>query len=235
MLLLPGGRFGRRGVRAARRLRDFTWCDEFVRFLRSLQNKKFLEFQFHARRKKALPLSEASTLFASTTRDPPRRKQKKRRCPTTIVRAPLFFLSWCSSTPSRRRFRYLVVTSSKRRGECVCVDIRKNISLCHSCLFLPTINRIKGRLLKKNYWLSRVFRSKKSTHPRHGKWKRTFSSTDKKACACVDFSFFTEYKNPKTKRHFFGRHFYVPAQKRQKPSRSPGTILKEADEDNSHA
>ena len=64
---------------------------------------------------------------------------KKRRCPTTIVRAPLFFLSWCSSTPSRRRFRYLDVTSSKRRGECVCVDIRKNISLCHSCLFLPTI------------------------------------------------------------------------------------------------
>ena len=31
---LPGGRFGRRGVRAARRLRDFTGCDfEFVRFL----------------------------------------------------------------------------------------------------------------------------------------------------------------------------------------------------------
>ena len=99
----------------------------------------------------------------------------------------------------------MCIPSSKRRGGvCVCVDIRKNISLCHSCLFLPTINRIKGRLLKKNYWLSRVFRSKKSTHPRHGKWKRTFSSTDKKkACACADFSFFTEYKNPKTKRHFF--------------------------------
>lgn len=72
-------------------------------------------------------------------------------------------------------------------GVCVCVDIRKNISLCHSCLFLPTINRIiKGRLLKKNSWLSRVFRSKKSTHPRHGKWKRTFSSsTDKKKGTCV--------------------------------------------------
>ena len=194
---LPGGRFGRRGVRAARRLRDFTGCDEFVRFLRSLQNKKFLEFQFHARRKKALPLSEARAPFASTTaRDPPRRKQKKRRCPTTIARAPLIFLSRCSSTPSRRRFRYLDVYTVVQKtggGVCVCVDIRKNISLCHSCLFLPTINRMGRRLLKKN-WLSRVFRSKKSTHPRHGKWKRTFSSTDKKKSMCVCRLFFFYYR-----------------------------------------
>ena len=126
------------------------------------------------------------------------RKQKKRRCPTTIARAPLIFLSRCSSTPSRRRFRYLdlyTVVQKTGGGVCVCVDIRKNISLCHSCLFLPTINRIKGRLLKKNYWLSRVFRSKKSTHPRHGKWKRTFSSsTDKKKGTCVCRLFFFYYR-----------------------------------------
>ena len=119
-----------------------------------------------------------------------RKQKKRRRCPTTMARAPLIFLSRCSSTPSRRRFRYLVVYTVVQKtggGVCVCVDIRKNISLCHSCLFLPTINRIiKGRLLKKNSWLSRVFRSKKSTHPRHGKWKRTFSSsTDKKKGTCV--------------------------------------------------
>ena len=217
---LPGGRFGRRGVRAARRLRDFTWCDEFVRFLRSLQNKKFLEFQFHARRKKALPLSEARAPFASTTaRDPPKLANKKKKmsnddraCASYFFVAVLFD-SFATTIPlSRCVYR----RPKDGGGVCVCVDIRKNISLCHSCLFLPTINRIKGRLLKKNYWLSRVFRSKKSTHPRHGKWKRTFSSTDKKkACACADFSFFTEYKNPKTKRHF-GRHFY-PGTKKTNP------------------
>ena len=78
---LSGGRFGRRGVRAARRLRDFTVRRIRKIPLRSLHNKKeFLEFQFHARRKKALPLSEARAPFASTTaRDPPRRKQKKRK------------------------------------------------------------------------------------------------------------------------------------------------------------
>ena len=91
-----------------------------------------------------------------------RKQKKRRRCPTTIARAPLIFLSRCSSTPSRRRFRYLdlyTVVQKTGGGVCVCVDIRKNISLCHSCLFLPTINRIiKGRrLLKKNSWLSRVF------------------------------------------------------------------------------
>ena len=101
----------------------------------------------------------------------------------------------------------ICIPSSKRRGGvCVCVDIRKNISLCHSCLFLPTINRIKGRLLKKNYWLSRVFRSKKSTHfdMENGRGLFHHQPTKKKARACADFSFFTtEYKNPKTKRHFF--------------------------------
>ena len=59
----------------------------------------------------------------------------------------------------------MCIPSSKRRGGecvCVCVDIRKNISLCHSCLFLPTINRIKGRLLKKN-WLSRPDRKRAPT------------------------------------------------------------------------
>ena len=212
-------------MRAARRLRDFTGCDEFVRFLRSLQNKKFLEFQFHARRKKALPLSEARAPFASTTtRDPPRRTQKKRRCPTTIARAPLIFLSRCSSTPSRRRFRYLdvytVVQKTGGWGVCVCVDIRKNISLCHSCLFLPTINRIKGRLLKKNYWLSRVFRSKKSTHPRHGKWKRTFSSTDKKKGTCVCRLFFFLLPSIKTLKRrdifFWTTAFLRPGTKKTK-------------------
>lgn len=188
---LPGGRFGRRGVRAARRLRDFTWCDEFVRFLRSLQNKKFLEFQFHARRKKALPLSEARAPFASTTaRDPPKLANKKKKmsnddraCASYFFVAVLFD-SFATTIPlSRCVYR----RPKDGGGVCVCVDIRKNISLCHSCLFLPTINRIiKGRLLKKNSWLSRVFRSKKSTHPRHGKWKRTFSSsTDKKKGTCV--------------------------------------------------
>ena len=192
---LPGGRFGRRGVRAARRLRDFTWCDEFVRFLRSLQNKKFLEFQFHARRKKALPLSEARAPFASTTaRDPPKLANKKKE-EDVQRRSRVRLLFFCRGALRRLRDDDSVISicipSSKRRGGgvCVCVDIRKNISLCHSCLFLPTINRIiKGRrLLKKDSWLSRVFfRSKKSTHPRHGKWKRTFSSsTDKKKGTCV--------------------------------------------------
>ena len=89
---LPGGRFGRRGVRAARRLRDFTGCDEFVRFLRSLQNKKFLEFQFHARRKKALPLSEARAPFASTTaRDPPKLANKKKEDVQRRSRVRLLF------------------------------------------------------------------------------------------------------------------------------------------------
>ena len=109
-------------------------CDEFLRFpfvaqkiwnSNSTRRKRFLspkQARSSRRRREIHPVAN-----------------KKRRCPTTIVRAPLFFLSWCSSTPSRRRFRYLDVTSSKRRGECVCVDIRKNISLCHCCLFLPTI------------------------------------------------------------------------------------------------
>ena len=141
-----------------------------------------------------------------------RKQKKRRRCPTTIARAPLIFLSRCSSTPSRRRFRYLdlytVVQKTGGGGVCVCVDIRKNISLCHSCLFLPTINRIiKGRLLKKNSWLSRVFRSKKSTHfdMENGRGLFHHQPTKKKARAsCADFSFFTtESKNPKTKRHFF--------------------------------
>jgi len=147
-----------------------------------------------------------------------RKQKKRRRCPTTIARAPLIFLSRCSSTPSRRRFRYLdlytVVQKTGGGGVCVCVDIRKNISLCHSCLFLPTINRIiKGRLLKKNSWLSRVFRSKKSTHfdMENGRGLFHHQPTKKKARA------------PQT------LNLYVPAQKRQKPSRSPGTILKEAE------
>ena len=210
---LPGGRFGRRGVRAARRLRDFTWCDEFVRFLRSLQNKKFLEFQFHARRKKALPLSEARAPFASTTaRDPPKLANKqKRRCPTTIARAPLIFLSRCSSTPSRRRFRYLDLTSRPKDGGsvcvCVCVWISVKISPFATTLsfFTPT-SRLEEAFEKRTGSLFCVF-------------ERTFSSTDLHV-QCVDFSFFfTEYKNPKTKGHFFGRHFYVPAQKRQTQSR----------------
>ena len=117
---LPGGRFGRRGVRAARRLRDFTWCDEFVRFLRSLQNKKFLEFQFHARRKKALPLSEASTLFASTTRDPPRRKQKKKMPNDDRACASFFFVVvlFDSFTTTIPLSRSNVV--QKTGGVCVC-------------------------------------------------------------------------------------------------------------------
>ncbi len=209
---LPGGRFGRRGVRAARRLRDFTWCDEFVRFLRSLQNKKFLEFQFHARRKKALPLSEARAPFASTTaRDPPKLANKKKKmsnddraCASYFFVAVLFD-SFATTIPlSRCVYR----RPKDGGGVCVCVDIRKNISLCHSCLFLPTINRIiKGRLLKKNSWLSRVFRSKKSTHfdMENGRGLFHHQPTKKKARAsCADFSFFTtESKNPKTKRHFF--------------------------------
>ena len=194
---LPGGRFGRRGVRAARRLRDFTGCDEFVRFLRSLQNKKFLEFQFHARRKKALPLSEARAPFASTTaRDPPKLANKKKKmsnddraCASYFFVAVLFD-SFATTIPLSR---FVYRRPKDGGGVCVCVDIRKNISLCHSCLFLPTINRM-GRLLKKN-WLSRVFRSKKSTHPRHGKWKRTFSSsTDKKKGTCVCRLFFFYYR-----------------------------------------
>ena len=58
------------------------------------------------------------------------RKQKKRRCPTTIARAPLIFLSRCSSTPSRRRFRYLDLYTvvQKRGGGCVCVWISVKIS-----------------------------------------------------------------------------------------------------------
>ena len=210
MLLLPGGRFGRRGVRAARRLRDFTGCDEFVRFLRSLQNKKFLEFQFHARRKKALPLSEARAPFASTTaRDPPKLANKKKKmsnddraCASYFFVAVLFD-SFATTIPLSR---FVYRRPKDGGGVCVCVDIRKNISLCHSCLFLPTINRIKGRLLKKNYWLSRVFRSKKSTHfdMENGRGLFHHQPTKKKARACADFSFFTtEYKNPKTKRHFF--------------------------------
>ena len=120
---LPGGRFGRRGVRAARRLRDFTGCDEFVRFLRSLQNKKFLEFQFHARRKKALPLSEARAPFASTTaRDPPRRKQKKEDLQRRSRVRLLFF---CRGALRLLRDDDSVISicipSSKRRGGSVCV------------------------------------------------------------------------------------------------------------------
>ena len=134
MLLLPGGRFGRRGVRAARRLRDFTGCDfEFVRFLSvRCKTKKFLEFQFHARRKKESASSLRSTRALRVDDDERSTPShtKKRRCPTTIARAPLIFLSRCSSTPSRRRFRYLDVYTvvQKTGGECVCVWISVKIS-----------------------------------------------------------------------------------------------------------
>lgn len=59
-----------------------------------------------------------------------RKQKKRRRCPTTIARAPLIFLSRCSSTPSRRRFRYLDVYTvvQKTGGECVCVWISVKIS-----------------------------------------------------------------------------------------------------------
>ena len=150
MLLLPGGRFGRRGVRAARRLRDFTGCDfEFVRFLSvRCKTKKFLEFQFHARRKKESASSLRSTRALRVDDDERSTPShtKKRRCPTTIARAPLFFFvavlfdytSHFATTIPLSRFN----KSSKRRGECVCVcvcvDIRKNISLCHYTVFFYT-------------------------------------------------------------------------------------------------
>ena len=129
---LPGGRFGRRGVRAARRLRDFTWCDEFVRFLRSLQNKKFLEFQFHARRKKALPLSEARAPFASTTaRDPPKLANKKKE-EDVQRRSRVRLLFFCRGALRRLRDDDSVISmcipSSKRRGGSVCVWISVKIS-----------------------------------------------------------------------------------------------------------
>jgi hypothetical protein len=78
---LSGGRFGRRGVRAARRLRDFTGCDfEFVRFLsvRCTTKKSFWNSNSTRAERKRFLSPEARAPFASTT---PRRKQKKRRCP----------------------------------------------------------------------------------------------------------------------------------------------------------
>jgi len=55
---------------------------------------------------------------------------KKKKMSNEIARAPLIFLSRCSSTPSRRRFRYLDVYTvvQKTGGECVCVWISVKIS-----------------------------------------------------------------------------------------------------------
>ena len=48
-------------------------------------------------------------------------------------------------------------------------------------------------------------------------FERTFSSTDLHV-QCVDFSFFfTEYKNPKTKRPFFWPAFLRPGTKKTNP------------------
>ena len=138
---------------------------------------------------------------------------KKRRCPTTIARAPLFFFvavlfdytSHFATTIPLSRFN----KSSKRRGECVCVCVWISVKISPFAttlsFFTPT-SRLEEAFEKRTGSLFCVF-------------ERTFSSTDLHV-QCVDFSFFfTEYKNPKTKRHFFGRHFYVPAQKRQTQSR----------------
>ena len=106
---------------------------------------------------------------------------------------------------------------------CVCVDIRKNISLCHSCLFLPTINRIiKGRLLKKNSWLSRVFRSKKSTHfdMENGRGLFHHQPTKKKARARRVQTFLFLLPSPKTLKRrdifFWTTAFLRPGTKKTK-------------------
>ena len=131
---LPGGRFGRRGVRAARRLRDFTGCDfEFVRFLsvRCTTKKSFWNSNStRAERKRFLSPKHARPSRRRRREIHPNSQTKKRRCPTTIARAPLIFLSRCSSTPSRRRFRYLDLYTvvQKTGGECVCVWISVKIS-----------------------------------------------------------------------------------------------------------
>ena len=187
MLLLPGGRFGRRGVRAARRLRDFTGCDfEFVRFLSvRCKTKKFLEFQFHARRKKESASSLRSTRALRVDDDERSTPShtKKRRCPTTIARAPLFFFvavlfdytSHFATTIPLSRFN----KSSKRRGECVCVCVWISVKISPFAttlsFFTPT-SRLEEAFEKRTGSLFCVF-------------ERTFSSTDLHV-QCVDFSFF---------------------------------------------
>ena len=183
----------------------------FLRFLRSLQNKKFWGYP-HARRKKALPLSEARAPFASTTaRDPPKLANKKKKmsnddraCASYFFVAVLFD-SFATTIPlSRCVYR----RPKDGGGVCVCVWISVKISpLPLLSFFTHNQSHYKGRLLKKNSWLSRVFRSKKSTHfdMENGRGLFHHQPTKKKARAsCADFSFFTtESKNPKTKDIFF--------------------------------
>ena len=124
---LSGGRFGRRGVRAARRLRDFTGCDfEFVRFLsvRCTTKKSFWNSNStRAERKTALPLSRSTR--ALRVDNTPSQTKKEKMSPAAEERRScvrLFF--FCRGALrlyfATRRFRYLDLTSrpQKTGGEC---------------------------------------------------------------------------------------------------------------------
>ena len=108
----------------------------------------------------------------------------------------------------------------------MCVWISVKISPFATAVFFYPQSH--GEAFEKELALSS--RSKKSTHDMEN--GRTFSSTDKKACACVDFSFLPSTKTLK-RRDIFLDGIFTSRHKKDKPS--PGTILKEADEDNSHA
>lgn len=227
---LSGGRFGRRGVRAARRLRDFTVRRIRKIPLRSLHNKKeFLEFQFHARRKKALPLSRSTR--ALRVDNTPSQTKKEKMSPAAEERRScvrLFF--FCRGALrlyfATRRFRYLDLTSRPKDGGgvfCVWISVKISPFATIHCLFLPTSRLAEA--FEKELALSCQKRG-----PTKWKMEGLFHQpTTKKACACVVRR---RTKTLKRRDIFLDLAFFRPGTK-DKPS--PGTILKEADEDNSHA
>ena len=216
MLLLPGGRFGRRGVRAARRLRDFTVRRIRKIPLRSLHNKKeFLEFQFHARRKKALPLSRSTR--ALRVDNTPSQTKKEKMSPAAEERRScvrLFF--FCRGALrlyfATRRFRYLDLTSRPKDGGgvfCVWISVKISPFATIHCLFLPTSRLAEA--FEKELALSCQKRG-----PTKWKMEGLFHQPTKKGmCMCSSEA----YKNPKTKRHFFGLGIFSSRHKRQTQSR----------------